>query len=819
MIVANWLIATFALLPVISPQLAPVDMSITTSQDVKVSGLDSAGNFYLYGRYSGGQNHQIYSANGSSISFTPNQGGLVDSYMAKYDTRGLLQWVVYANGADRDDYIHGFHIDAQDNLMVVYWAQSNNFTVFKVDQTRSRSFPKIGASQSVVCKFGSNGTLLRSARFDGNRTWNVADYSAMGPNGYFLVHLWNSYGGYPNNPLLLYNDGNQLQASSNGGGHYFMMDNNLNYMYHLSEYTFAYEVIVNIDSNGWLYFLETAYGNVSIYDTSGRAIRAPSTTGSECPLLVFNQTGHFQYYLRFSGHGNEIAVGIAFDSQNQGYFSMKSDNQFKVYNASNVAVLTVGQNNTNGSYIFKLSGGSSILQWYSITGGSSNEIQLLLDNQGAKYLVGVTDAQLITYSSLTNSSLSFSRPVASQYGIIMMLSQSDYVLGVTYIYSNGSAVDLASGVVIARGSMHITYQSQSNSIDIANMNGLKQTFLGGCRFIKIGNLTQLVEPQYNQTTTSTTQSLSVASTIFAASSSSSILVTTSISTSVPSPSSSSFSSTLTTNTSLIVTSTSTVRSTLSSSSSTSLTVTSTQTISFTMSSINSASLILTSTPTVRSTLSSSSISISRSSSSTYPTVITSTGTMSIPDATIQSTPVLSSVLTSSDILSTSSSIASIQSPLQSVQELSTLIQSSASVKSISSSVPSSEQLTKVSGTVTWTLLQFNAPSGGNNGKSYQTTDDQGDNRDRSGAANNLNQNAINLTSIISILAGVFSLIIFSVGIAMWLRVRSRKRRRMQQATKSMTQVGGTTVLNNTIPLYMSSINATVGLTQLPPNQQ
>ncbi|KAI3648055.1 hypothetical protein MP228_008276 [Amoeboaphelidium protococcarum] len=779
MIVANWLIATFALLPVISPQLAPVDMSITTSQDVKVSGLDSAGNFYLYGRYNGWQNHQIFSSNGSSISFPPNLGGYQDSYMAKYDTRGLLQWVVYANGVDKDDYIRGFHIDAQDNLIVVYWAQSNNFTVFKVDQTRSRSFPKIGASQTVVCKFGSNGTLLRSARLDGNETWNAADYSVMGPNGQLLVHLLNNYVGYPKNPLLFYNDGNQLQASSVCGGHYFMMDNNLNYMFHLSDSTFAPEVKMHINSNGWLYFLETADGTVNIKDTSGRVITVTSSTGSDCPLLVFNQTGHFQYYWRFSGHGNEIAVGIAFDSQNHGYFSIKSDNQFKVYNASNVAVLTVAQNNTNGSYIFKLSGGSSILQWYSITGGSSNEIQLLLDNQGAKYLVGVTDAQLITYSSLTNSYYSLSRPVAFQYGIIMMLSQSDYVLGVTYIYSNGSAVDLASGVVIARGSMHITYQSQSNSIDIANMNGLKQTFLGCCRFIKIGNLTQQVEPQYNQTTTSTTQSLSVASTIFAASSSSSTPVTTSITTSAPSPSSSSFFSTLTTNTSLIVTSTS----------------------------------------TVRSTLPSSSISISKSSSSAYPTVITSTGTMSIPDATIQSTPILSSVLTSSDIMSTSLSIASVQSISQSVQELSTLIQSSALVKSISSSLSSSEQLTKVSSSVTQTLLQFNAPSGGNNGKSYQTTDDQGDNRDRSGAANNLNQNAINLTSIISILAGVFSLIILSVGIAVWLRVRSRKRRRMQQATKSMTQVGGTTVLNNTIPLYMSSINATVGLTQLPPNQQ
>ncbi|KAI3640109.1 hypothetical protein MIR68_000987 [Amoeboaphelidium protococcarum] len=801
MIVINWLIATFVLLPLVSSVLAPVDMSIKTSEDVKVSGLDSAGNFYLYGKYWSEQNNPIYSSNGSVSSTISMQSGYYfDSYLAKYDTRGLLQWVVKATGLQRDDYIRGFHIDAQDNLLVLYWAQSLIFTVFGVNGVSARQFTRIGASQVVICKFGSNGTLLRSARLDAGQSWNEPKSSVMRPSGQLLVHAWNSYVGFQTNPLQFYDNSNQFIASSDGGGHYFMMDNNLDYMFHLSDSTFAPEVKMHINSNGWLYFLGTAVGDVNIADTQKKINTAPSSTGSDCPLLVFNQTGHFQYYWRFSGQGNEVAVGIAFDSQNYGYFSVRSGNQFQVYNASNVAVLTVGQNNTNGSYIFRLSGGSSILQWYSITGGSTNEIQLLLDNQGGRYLVGVTDAQLITNSSLTNSNFSFSRPVASQYGIIMMLSQSDYVLGVTYIYSNGSAVDLASGVVIARGSMHITYQSQSNSIDIANLNGMQISLPGSFRFIKIGNLAQLVEPQYNHSSTSTTQSVSVASTIVTASSSQSTPVTTSI-TSVPFPSSSSF------------------QSTLSSNSSASLSVTSTQTISSTMSSSSNASFTITSTQTISSKLSSNSISISSSStSSAQLTVITSTGTMSILNATIYSTSILSSVLTSSDILSTSSSTASTQSPSQSMQELSTLIWSSALVKSTSYSLSSSEQLTKVSSTVTQTLVQFNAPSGGNNGKSYQTTDDQGDNRDRSGAANNLNQNAINLTSIISILAGVFSLIILLVAIAMWLRVRSR-RRRMQQATKSMTQVGGTTVLTNTIPLYMSSINATVGLTQLPPNQQ
>ncbi|KAI3638348.1 hypothetical protein MIR68_003959 [Amoeboaphelidium protococcarum] len=480
---------------------AGVDFTIRGTNTVGITKEDSKGNFYI-SQNVGKLNEEIYSANGSFVLTQVYQSG-VDSYIAKYDKYGALQWHLMMTGALYGDFIYFLDVDPFDNVIAVIWEQSNDFKIYSPTNQVAKTIPKSGGSQAVIAKFSVNGTLLRTARLDAASSWNVPQNSVMGPNGQILVHVWNEVVDFPTNPVVYYDNNNVAGPSSSGSGHRFMLDNNLNLVYFHDDNTFSVDVSMRISANGDQFLQMNQQTAVSLTDSTGRLISAPFVGGVDCPLLVFNSTGAFQYYWRFAGVGDETPGGVSFDKSGAAYASVFANGPFIAYNASNTTVMTLGEAGVSGSYVFKLNGEGSILKWSTISGSAAVKLSLAFDANDNMVFSGVSAASAISFNNTGAVTNQYMHPFAGQYAIIMVFEKTGSFFNQTILYTSSQSVTLQQSFVFANRSFLIAFQTSGSSVNIIEDSGTTTNVAFAQGVAKLNNLLPMVVTTTTTTTTTT----------------------------------------------------------------------------------------------------------------------------------------------------------------------------------------------------------------------------------------------------------------------------------------------------------------------------
>ena len=176
---------------------------------------DSGGNVYVTGSYSSTP-LTLYNAGGTAFGTTLSNSGSNDTFIAKYNTSGVVQWATRIAGTF-DELGYGMHIDSGGNVYVTGYYNSTTCTLYNVDGTAfGTTLPSpVYNSNCFLVKYNTSGVVQWVARIDG-ATGDDYGYGISADNDQNIYVT----GYYSSSPLSLYNsDGTAFGTTlSNSGG-------------------------------------------------------------------------------------------------------------------------------------------------------------------------------------------------------------------------------------------------------------------------------------------------------------------------------------------------------------------------------------------------------------------------------------------------------------------------------------------------------------------------------------------------------------------------------------------------------------------------
>jgi len=229
----------------------------TELDNARVIVKDSSNNFYIAGE---------------TRSFGEVDG---DAILVKFDSNWIEQWSVTWGGADRD-YANAMEIDSLGYICVVGGSYSSD--------------PSTGEADVMILKYDTSGTLIWA------RDWGTS-WTQRGPaiaidsndNIYFVGHTF----GNPSSSMM---------------GHLVNYDTNGNYQW---ERIWG---VSGVYGNTWAGVIIDS--NDEIFIIGGTSTHGPYTGSQDVILFNYDTTGNQNWYKTWGMPGNDRAMCLNFDSQN-----------------------------------------------------------------------------------------------------------------------------------------------------------------------------------------------------------------------------------------------------------------------------------------------------------------------------------------------------------------------------------------------------------------------------------------------------------------------------------------------------------------------
>lgn len=374
-------------------------LSSTSTDTVNRVTVDSLGNVFIGGYFTG---TSIFIGSDNIPYRQVTAVGTFDAFVAKLDGLGNFQWISRLSGTTGTDYLSALVTDGAGSLYVCVYYFNGSLTTFNgISKTGTETafgtaLAQVGASFALI-KYDTNGAIQWRSRFGGsaNANSNVMNM-VISPSGTTLYMAFTISGA----SLAFYNAADTLILSQPGvSGTYDPMlvayDTSGTPLWtarNTSTNNSDYAINVAIDSSSNVYALYnmlTAY-TISNADTSSFATSIPISA----PIIKYNASGAIQWYGRFT---NSIPTGLACDTAGNVYISMYLSAQFTYTNPTGITTSGPPWNGTSDMIFVKLDTSGNFVWYTRIVSILQSELSLSVAPDGLGNMIVTSTVAATAY--------------------------------------------------------------------------------------------------------------------------------------------------------------------------------------------------------------------------------------------------------------------------------------------------------------------------------------------------------------------------------------------------------------------------------------
>ena len=329
------------------------------------------------------------------------KSGSFDTYIAKYNTSGDLQWAARIGGTG-DDQSYSISTDTSGNVYVTGYYASNPVTIFNANGTSFGTLASVSSSIDVfIVKYNTSGVVQWTARIADIGDDRGYGISTDGSNNVYVT------GFYTSNPVTIFNaNGTSFGTLANAGltDAFIVKYNTSGVVQWTARITGSNSDIgfdIASDSSGNVYvagrYLSTP---ITIFNANGTSFGTLANAGSvgtaDVFLVKYNTSGVVQWTARIGGTSDERPYGIGVDSSGNVYvFGNYESTTLTIFNANGTTFGTLTTPLNRRAFTVKYNT-SGTAQWAARIGntnaggtaGSDNSQGGACDAAGNAYITG-----------------------------------------------------------------------------------------------------------------------------------------------------------------------------------------------------------------------------------------------------------------------------------------------------------------------------------------------------------------------------------------------------------------------------------------------
>ena len=355
------------------------------------SSVDSLGNVYLTGRYDSNP-ITIYNADGTSFGTLANSG-TIDSFIVKYNDKGIVQWRTRIAGSN-DDITSSIATDSSGNVYVTGNYRSSPLTIFNANGTSFGTLANSGITDTFIVKYNTSGTAQWATRIAGTRFDQGMGISVDSSGNVYVT------GDYDSATLTIFNADGGTFGTLTGPGFFnndvFLIKYNTSgiaqWATKIAGSNEETGTSISVDSSGNVYvagnYMSTS---LTAFNVGGASFGSVANSGSRDNFIVkYNTSGVAQWITRLSGTSLDLLYGITVDSSGNVYVTGSyGSNPLTIYNAGGASFGTLTLTGSDDVFVVKYNT-SGIAQWATRLTGTTSEYGLGIsaDSTGNIYVIG-----------------------------------------------------------------------------------------------------------------------------------------------------------------------------------------------------------------------------------------------------------------------------------------------------------------------------------------------------------------------------------------------------------------------------------------------
>ncbi len=353
---------------------------------------DSAGNVLVTGRYNSGS-LTIYNADGSAFATTLANSGLSDSFIAKYNSAGVVQWVARQSGSG-SDFAISITADSAGNVIVSGFYTSSPMTIYNADGSSfATTLAHSGGTDSFIAKYNSAGVVQWVARQSGSGA-DPGTGVTVDSAGNVIVS-----GSYTSSPLTIYNaDTTVFGTLSSSNDDSFIAKYNsagvVQWVARQAGNDSDFGTSVTVDSTGNI-IVGGYYGTNPLiaYNSDGSPFTTRTLTNSgsyDAFIVKYNSAGVVQWIARQGGSGDNFTRSLSADSAGNILVAGSYLSTLVVGNSDGSSFATSVANSGASDVFVAKYNSAGFVQWVARQGGTADDYGagVIADSMGNVIVAG-----------------------------------------------------------------------------------------------------------------------------------------------------------------------------------------------------------------------------------------------------------------------------------------------------------------------------------------------------------------------------------------------------------------------------------------------
>ena len=371
---------------------------------------DSSGNVYVTGQGGTGAVVTAFSSNGAAFGTTLANSGSNDTFLVKYDTSGIVQWVARV-GSTSGDLALAIATDSGGNVYVT--GQGGNGAVLTAFSSNGVAFgttiANSGSNDAFIVKYNTSGIVqwvARVASTDSDIGFGIATDSGgnvyvTGQGGSGVVVTAFSSNGVAFGTTL----------ANSGASDVFIVKYNtsgiVQWVARVASTTGDIGYAIATDSSGNVYVTGQggSGGVVTAFSSSGVAFGTTLANlgGTDTFLVKYNTGGVVQWVARVASVDPDIGYGITTDSAGNVYVTGSGITSASAFNADGTRFgFAISRSSTSiANFVVKYNT-SGVVQWIMTTSGVGTEQGrgIAIDGSSNIYSIGLFNGSyLVPYDA------------------------------------------------------------------------------------------------------------------------------------------------------------------------------------------------------------------------------------------------------------------------------------------------------------------------------------------------------------------------------------------------------------------------------------